>query len=93
MNLTTLQNYLTTLQNYLTTYDAACDIIDSHWAFRSKIMSAFFEKCEEGRALRRERDDVRFELNRERKLCALYKKELERIKKEYGFYKTVDSTA
>jgi DNA gyrase/topoisomerase IV subunit A len=56
-------------------------------------MSAFFEKCEEGRALRRERDDVRFELNRERKLCALYKKELERIKKEYGFYKTVDSTA
>jgi hypothetical protein len=78
------------LQNCLTTYDAACDIIESHWAFRSKIISAFFEKCEEGRTLRRERDDLRFKLDEERKLCTLYKKELERIKKEYGFYRTVD---
>jgi DNA gyrase/topoisomerase IV subunit A len=54
-------------------------------------MSAFFVKCEEGRALRRERDAIRFELDKERRLCTLYKKELERIKKEYGFYRTVDS--
>ena len=79
----------TTLQKFLTIYDAACDIIESHWAFRSKITAAFFEKFEEARKLRRERDALRFELDRERKFCTFYKKELERIKKEYGFYRAI----
>jgi hypothetical protein len=80
----------TTLQSWLTTYDAACDIIESHWEFRSKITAAFFEKCEEARNLRRERDAAVAELEHVRKMAGYLQKELSRIKIEYGFYKHPD---
>jgi hypothetical protein len=72
----------TTLQSWLTTYDAACDIIESHWAFRSKITEAFFEKCEEARNLRRELGRSVAELNQQRKRTDYYRKEMIRFKYE-----------
>ena len=83
----------TTLQNCHTTYDAACDIIESHWAFRSKITAAFFEKCEEARTLRRERDAATSELQHVRNTASYLQKELSRIKVECGIYKHPDLVA
>jgi hypothetical protein len=77
----------TTLQKCHTTYDSACDIIESHWVFRSKITAAFFEKCEEARNLRRERDAAVAELEHVRKMSGYLQKELLQIKIEYGIYK------
>ncbi|NBY39481.1 MAG: hypothetical protein EBQ66_00835 [Flavobacteriia bacterium] len=80
----------TTLQSCLTTYDAACDIIESQWAFRSKITAAFFEKCEEARNLRRERDAATTELQHVRNIAVYLQKELSQIKIEYGIYEHPD---
>jgi hypothetical protein len=80
----------TTLQKCHTTYDSACDIIESHWEFRSKITAAFFEKCEEARNLRRERDAATTELQHVRNMASYLQKELSRIKIECGLYKHSD---
>ena len=74
----------------LTTYDAACDIIEWHWAFRSKITAAFFEKCEEARKLMRERDAANAEIQHLRSMAVYLEKELARIKIECGIYKHPD---
>jgi hypothetical protein len=83
----------TTLQTWLTTYDAACDIVESHWAFRSKIISLFFEKSEEARKLLQERDAAVAELEHVRNMAGYLQKELSRIKIEYGIYKHPDLIA
>ena len=77
------------MQSWLTTYDTACDTIDAHYAFRSKIINAFFEKCEEARELRRQLDYATTELKQSRRWVDYYRSETERIKKEYGFYRTI----
>ena len=87
----------TTVQNCHTTYEAdPYDIgaaIDRHYEFRAKIISAFFEKCEEARNLRRERDAATTELQHVRNMASYLQKELSRIKIEYGFYKHPDMIA
>ena len=86
----------TTLQNNHTTYDDPydfCAAIDRHYEFRAKIIDAFFEKCEEARKLRRERDAVTSELHHVRNMASYLQKELTRIKIECGIYKHPDLVA
>lgn len=80
----------TTLQGCHTTYDSACDIIEAHWKFRSKITAAFFEKCEEARTLRRELDKATSEIEHVRKVAVYLQKELTRIKIQCGIYEHAD---
>ena len=80
----------TTLQDCHTTYASACDIIESHWKFREKITTEFFEKCEETRNLRRELDKATSEIEHVRKMAVYLQKELARIKIQCGIYRNPD---
>ena len=80
----------TTLKNNHTTYDDPydfCAAIDRHYEFRAKIIEAFFEKCEEARKLRRERDAATSELHHVQNIATHLQKELTQIKIECGIYK------
>ena len=89
MNHTTLQNNHTT---YDDTYDF-CAAIDRPYECRAQITDAFFEKCEEARKLRRERDAATSELHHVRNMAFYLQKELTRIKIECGIYKHPDLVA
>lgn len=75
-------------QSHMEPYDIGA-AIDRHYEFRAQVIPELLALGKKAFTLQRELDSACAELDQSRKCVEYYKKECERIKKEYGVYRTV----